>query len=117
MYRTNRSSLSNNNKPFLLKPAGKDYLWGGNRLNRTRIPDRRSFLPATARKEQKSATEADRRARIFKRRLTRHREYSLCKGPEEDSATNGDRAFLPQHVCGRESAFKGRTPRRRRSII
>ena len=33
MYRTNRSSLSNNNKPFLLKPAGKDYLWGGNRLN------------------------------------------------------------------------------------
>ena len=22
-----------NNEPFLLKPAGKDYLWGGNRLN------------------------------------------------------------------------------------
>lgn len=21
------------NKPFLLKPAGKDYLWGGRRLN------------------------------------------------------------------------------------
>ena len=21
------------NKPFLLKPIGKDYLWGGNRLN------------------------------------------------------------------------------------
>lgn len=21
------------NKPFLLKPAGKDYLWGGQRLN------------------------------------------------------------------------------------
>ena len=21
------------NKPFLLKPAAKDYLWGGNRLN------------------------------------------------------------------------------------
>lgn len=21
------------NKPFLLKPAGKDYLWGGSRLN------------------------------------------------------------------------------------
>ena len=20
-------------KPFLMKPAGKDYLWGGNRLN------------------------------------------------------------------------------------
>ena len=23
----------NNNNPFLLKPCGKDYLWGGNRLN------------------------------------------------------------------------------------
>ena len=22
-----------NRLPFLLKPAGKDYLWGGNRLN------------------------------------------------------------------------------------
>ncbi|MBU5461105.1 type I phosphomannose isomerase catalytic subunit [Lachnoclostridium sp. MSJ-17] len=34
MYRTSRNSLSNNkNKPFLLKPTGKDYLWGGNRLN------------------------------------------------------------------------------------
>ena len=21
------------NKPFLLKPSGKDYLWGGNRIN------------------------------------------------------------------------------------
>lgn len=29
---TNRNS-SLKNKPFLLKPAGKDYLWGGNRLN------------------------------------------------------------------------------------
>jgi mannose-6-phosphate isomerase class I len=29
---TNKSTLSNN-KPFLLKPTGKDYLWGGNRLN------------------------------------------------------------------------------------
>jgi mannose-6-phosphate isomerase len=29
---TNRSTLSNN-KPFLLKPTGKDYLWGGSRLN------------------------------------------------------------------------------------
>lgn len=29
---TNRNSLSNN-KPFLLKPSGKDYLWGGSRLN------------------------------------------------------------------------------------
>ncbi len=29
---TNRS-LNLKNKPFLLKPAGKDYLWGGNRLN------------------------------------------------------------------------------------
>lgn len=29
---TSRSSRSNN-KPFLLKPVGKDYLWGGNRLN------------------------------------------------------------------------------------
>ena len=26
-------SLSLNAKPFLLKPAVKDYLWGGNRLN------------------------------------------------------------------------------------
>ena len=34
MYRINRSSLSNKmNKPFLLKPEGKDYLWGGDRLN------------------------------------------------------------------------------------
>lgn len=29
---TNKN-LSWNNQPFLLKPAGKDYLWGGNRLN------------------------------------------------------------------------------------
>lgn len=28
---TNKSTTSN--KPFLLSPAGKDYLWGGNRLN------------------------------------------------------------------------------------
>lgn len=28
---TNRNTLSKNN-PFLLKPAGKDYLWGGSRL-------------------------------------------------------------------------------------
>ena len=27
------SKLMNKNYPFLLKPAGKDYLWGGNRLN------------------------------------------------------------------------------------
>ena len=34
MYRISRNSLSDNiNKPFLLKPAGKDYLWGGDRLN------------------------------------------------------------------------------------
>ena len=26
-------SLKNKNYPFLLKPAGKDYIWGGNRLN------------------------------------------------------------------------------------
>lgn len=26
-------NLNWNNKPFLLKPAAKDYLWGGNRLN------------------------------------------------------------------------------------
>lgn len=26
-------NLSWNNQPFLLKPVGKDYLWGGNRLN------------------------------------------------------------------------------------
>lgn len=31
---TNKNSnWKNNHKPFLLKPAGKDYLWGGNRLN------------------------------------------------------------------------------------
>lgn len=32
---TNRNMHLNNNhhKPFLLKPYGKDYLWGGNRLN------------------------------------------------------------------------------------
>lgn len=31
---TNRNlNWKNNHKPFLLKPAGKDYLWGGNRLN------------------------------------------------------------------------------------
>lgn len=29
---TNKNSLSKN-KPFLLQPVGKDYLWGGNRLN------------------------------------------------------------------------------------
>ena len=29
---TSRNSLLNT-KPFLLKPSGKDYLWGGNRLN------------------------------------------------------------------------------------
>ena len=34
MYRINRNSLSNKiNKPFLLKPVGKDCLWGGDRLN------------------------------------------------------------------------------------
>ena len=27
------SKLMNKNYPFLLKSAGKDYLWGGNRLN------------------------------------------------------------------------------------
>lgn len=30
---TNKSFHWNKNKPFLLKPIGKDYLWGGNRLN------------------------------------------------------------------------------------
>ncbi len=30
---TNKSFRSNNNQPFLLRPAGKDYLWGGRRLN------------------------------------------------------------------------------------
>ncbi len=29
----NKNSHWNRNKPFLLKPCGKDYLWGGNRLN------------------------------------------------------------------------------------
>ena len=28
-----KSNTSLKNKPFLLRPAGKDYLWGGNRLN------------------------------------------------------------------------------------
>ena len=30
---TNKNFLLNLNKPFLLKPCGKDYLWGGTRLN------------------------------------------------------------------------------------
>lgn len=30
---TNRNLNSKNNLPFLLKPVGKDYLWGGSRLN------------------------------------------------------------------------------------
>ena len=25
--------MQNKNKPLLLRPSGKDYLWGGNRLN------------------------------------------------------------------------------------
>ena len=25
--------MQNKNKPFLLRPSGKDYLWGGSRLN------------------------------------------------------------------------------------
>lgn len=29
----NTNTNWNNNEPFLLKPSGKDYLWGGNRLN------------------------------------------------------------------------------------
>ena len=29
----NKNFRLNRNKPFLLKPCGKDYLWGGNRLN------------------------------------------------------------------------------------
>lgn len=39
MYTTNRNSNlkpekhQSNNEPFMLSPAGKDYLWGGNRLN------------------------------------------------------------------------------------
>ncbi len=34
MYRINRNSRSTNiHTPFLLKPVGKDYLWGGDRLN------------------------------------------------------------------------------------
>lgn len=31
----NINSNWNKNIPFLLKPIGKDYLWGGNRLNDT----------------------------------------------------------------------------------
>ena len=33
MINTYSNLKSNNNFPFLLKPSGKDYLWGGNRLN------------------------------------------------------------------------------------
>lgn len=34
MCRTNKNTPCNTgNRPFLLSPAGKDYLWGGNRLN------------------------------------------------------------------------------------
>ncbi|MCD8013352.1 MAG: class I mannose-6-phosphate isomerase [Lachnospiraceae bacterium] len=40
MYTTNRNSSlkpekkpEQNHRPFMLSPAGKDYLWGGNRLN------------------------------------------------------------------------------------
>lgn len=33
MLMTNMYSNLKNNYPFLLKPTGKDYLWGGNRLN------------------------------------------------------------------------------------
>lgn len=33
MINTNTSWKNNNNYPFLLKPSGKDYIWGGNRLN------------------------------------------------------------------------------------
>ena len=25
--------MQNKNKPLLLRPSGKDYLWGGSRLN------------------------------------------------------------------------------------
>ena len=30
---SNVRGMKNSGKPFLLQPAGKDYLWGGNRLN------------------------------------------------------------------------------------
>ena len=30
---TNKNTNWKYNRPFLLKPAGKDYLWGGSRLN------------------------------------------------------------------------------------
>ena len=30
---SNVREMKNSGKPFLLQPAGKDYLWGGNRLN------------------------------------------------------------------------------------
>ena len=33
MTNTNTSWSSEGSLPFLLKPQGKDYLWGGNRLN------------------------------------------------------------------------------------
>lgn len=33
MTNTNMSTRTNGALPFLLRPAGKDYLWGGNRLN------------------------------------------------------------------------------------
>ena len=33
MIRKNTHSSDCRNIPFFLKPEGKDYLWGGNRLN------------------------------------------------------------------------------------
>ena len=27
------AAMQNENKPLLLRPSGKDYLWGGSRLN------------------------------------------------------------------------------------
>ena len=33
MLPTSRNMNTNMNKPFLLRPSGKDYLWGGSRLN------------------------------------------------------------------------------------
>lgn len=33
--------MQNKNKPLLLRPSGKDYLWGGSRLKETESLSRR----------------------------------------------------------------------------
>ena len=41
--------MQNKNKPLLLRPSGKDYLWGGSRLNDEFDKDRQSVLALMAR--------------------------------------------------------------------